>query len=81
MDTEPMNCPKCGGIMSQGYVPGEGLVTSQTTVIHWFPGIPIRSFLGGIKLKWFADKTPSATFRCDQCGFLESYARNEFALK
>jgi hypothetical protein len=50
---------------------------SAARVEHWAEGPPRRSFWWGTRA---ADKTlPVGTFRCATCGFLESYARAEFA--
>jgi hypothetical protein len=61
--------------MEQGFiidVTHGGLMVSQ-----WSPGAPRKSFWTGISV----DKkslVPIGTFRCLQCGLLESYARPEF---
>jgi hypothetical protein len=39
----------------------------------WCPGTPIRSFWVGLKLKK-GDVVPVVTYRCPNCGYLESYA-------
>jgi hypothetical protein len=39
----------------------------------WVDGAPERSFWTGLKLKGH-ERIPVTTFRCPQCGFLESYA-------
>jgi hypothetical protein len=46
-------------------------------VSHWAPGVPQRSFWTGTKLP--DGSVPIGAFRCASCGFLESYARPEFA--
>jgi hypothetical protein len=49
-------------------------------VINWVEGPPEKAF-------WVVTKVPTdrcipvGTFRCSSCGFLESYARPEFAAK
>jgi hypothetical protein len=40
---------------------------------EWVEGAPDPSFWTGIKLKG-KEKIPIATFRCQRCGYLESYA-------
>ena len=42
-------------------------------------GQPVSHFFRGLKLA--NEKLPIGTFRCQTCGFLESYAREEFAEK
>ncbi len=48
----------------------------------------MRQLLGGaikfpdlVKLQSNTERIPIATYRCQTCGFLESYAREEFAVK
>jgi hypothetical protein len=68
-------CPKCNGPMVQGFIMDNtqgGMMPSS-----WGSGEPQKSF-------WFVTKTPSetiavGTFRCSSCGYLESYAREEYA--
>ena len=69
-------CPKCKGEMIQGIVPdfGYGAVFGTS----WREGPPKKRFLGGIKVP--ARKgIPIATFRCNECGYLEFYSKDEFA--
>jgi hypothetical protein len=62
--------------MEQGFVSdnnyGHGFVN------HWVPGAPRKSFWFGLALPK-APQIPIGTFRCTACGFLECYARQEFA--
>ena len=74
---DPKQCPKCDGRMEQGFIldfaHGGARLVSQ-----WAPGEPHKSFWMGTKLP--EDKLiPIGTFRCESCGYLESYAREEFA--
>jgi hypothetical protein len=47
-------------------------------VSQWAAGAPVKSFWFGTQLP--EEKLiPIAAFRCASCGFLESYARDEFA--
>jgi predicted nucleic-acid-binding Zn-ribbon protein len=68
-------CPKCQGEMEQGFV----LEISQggRSVISWSSGQPKKSFFFGIKL-FEVKQIPIGTFRCKDCGYLESFARPEF---
>lgn len=79
MNTESIRCPKCHGMMVQGFIfdrEDGGL----RRVIDWVEGPPEKAF-------WTITKAPKekcipiGTFRCLSCGFLESYARPEFAAK
>src|SRR5205809_665268 len=75
----PQQCPKCGGGMEQGFMIDD-LGHASRLVSHWAAGAPVKSFWAGIQL---AEDTllPIGTYRCASCGFLESYARPEFAPK
>jgi Domain of unknown function (DUF6487) len=76
MSTTPQQCPKCNGQMEQGFVV-DNAHGGRVVVSHWAAGPPQKSF-------WFGTKLPDekllsiGTFRCTSCGFLESYARQEF---
>jgi len=76
MNTETSQCPKCNGEMVQGFIVDH--VHGGVVVTSWFAGAPKRSFWFGTKAPEF-EAIPIGTFRCSACGFLESYARPEFA--
>jgi hypothetical protein len=64
-------CPKCKEKMEQGFVVDYG--HGNTTVSHWSAGEPQRCFpWGGVIVK---DQRQITTYRCTECGYLESYAR------
>jgi hypothetical protein len=69
-------CPKCSGQMEQGFVLDN--THGARIVSQWAVGAPQKSFWTGTKLPDEA-LIPIGTFRCTSCGFLESYARPEFA--
>ncbi len=74
-------CPKCNGGMVQGFTCGrEGPNRILST---WEEGVPEKvGWLFRQVRKVPPDKSvPVAIFRCLACGFLESYARPEFAAK
>ena len=74
-------CPKCNGGMVQGFACGrEGPNRILST---WEEGVPEKvGWLFRQVRKVPPDKSvPVAIFRCLACGFLESYARPEFAAK
>lgn len=75
MSTQVTFCPKCNGEMQQGFVADTRPV--DAFVSFWTAGHPRRGFFG-LKLP---NRTPIATFRCQACGFLESYAKPEFDAK
>ena len=81
MSSGTNRCPKCNGEMVQGFTCGrEG---PNRVVSTWVEGAPEkvgRLFRQVRKVP--EDKCiPVGIFRCSACGFLESYARPEFAAK
>lgn len=65
------NCPKCDGNMSVGVLIDQTYGGAQAE--KWQPGEATASFWTGLK----QDKKTQlqvATWRCDKCGYLESYA-------
>ena len=83
-------CPKCAAQMTQGHVldrfQGETLPEFEhLSEARWVEGTPEtksrhESFFTecGFKSQKPEKAIPIGTFRCDTCGFLESYARVEF---
>ncbi len=72
---EIFSCTKCGGTMEQGFI----LEKSQGNhVSFWCKGPPEESWWAGLKA---TPGYPIGTFRCASCGYLESYARREFAAR
>lgn len=66
------NCPKCDGRMSEGFVIDEGYGVAHVST--WQGGEPRRSIWTGLKTSK-EDQAKISTWRCDRCGYLESYAR------
>ena len=64
-------CPKCQGSMTEGVVIDQS--ESGRGVAKWVEGPVEKSIWVGLKLK---GKKPieTRTYRCNRCGFLESYA-------
>jgi hypothetical protein len=83
MSVKPKVCPKCEGEMVRGFVTDHA-DGNAILVGSWVEGPPVKSFLGGIKLRslfWgtkVREQIPIGTFRCAVCGYLESYAQAEF---
>ena len=79
MSTEAIQCPKCNSVMVQGFI-FDREHAGLRRVINWVEGAPGKAF-------WTVTRVPEekcipvGTFRCSVCGFLESYARPEFAAK
>ena len=78
MADSPRDCPKCSGKMKQGFVVDHSYTTR--VVSKWAEGTPRKSFWTGTKLP-DEKPVPIGTFRCSSCGYLESYAREEFAAR
>jgi ssDNA-binding Zn-finger/Zn-ribbon topoisomerase 1 len=72
MPADVPRCPKCNHQMELGYV--ADVVRYSALQSSWTPGKPERRlFLGGIK--WHRrERIPIVSYRCANCGFLESYA-------
>jgi|HubBroStandDraft_2_1064218.scaffolds.fasta_scaffold4096351_1 hypothetical protein len=72
-ENEPAKvCAKCGGQMEEGYIPHR--VYGGAQVASWISGQPRKSFLSGIDLDGKYEMAIQ-TFRCLECGYLESYAK------
>jgi Domain of unknown function (DUF6487) len=65
-------CPKCGKEMHAGFVPDY----SDAVVLErrWFEGKFETRWLG-LRLRNKKFPVPVTTYRCNTCGYLESYAR------
>lgn len=69
-------CPKCQDDLVQGFVPDT--VLGETKVSVWSEGAPRKSFWRGTSGRQ-EERIPIGAFRCSHCGYLELYARGEFA--
>jgi hypothetical protein len=76
MSNTSQQCPKCNGQMERGFILDQ--VPGGQIVSRWIAGEPQKSFWTGIK-RPEEKGIPIGAFRCAACGFLESYARDEFA--
>lgn len=68
-----MNCPKCNAEMEEGYTLDRGHNDSPSSVETWVEGVPEKSFWSGLKTEGKM-KYEVSTYRCEGCGYLESYA-------
>lgn len=66
------NCIKCRTPMEPGFLLDN--THGGKTQSAWIEGEAVKSFWTGLDVKG-RQKIPVATFRCPQCGYLESYAR------
>ena len=72
-------CPKCGGEMEEGFIGDNNLTNVVASV--WIAGAPESSFWtgkAGVKVAGRA-KRRVQSFRCTNCGYLESFAAAEWA--
>ena len=69
------NCAKCRSRMVEGFIADytNGAILRPS---DWVEGEPVKSFWTGTKI---SDKQQYKvkTFRCENCGYLESYAAKE----
>ena len=65
-------CPKCQGRMSEGFAVDKGHYNAQD-LQTWVEGAPVKTFWRGLHTKGREAYTIS-TYRCERCGYLESYA-------
>jgi hypothetical protein len=72
MSPELTRCPKCKGEMEPGAIVARGPygIARPTS---WLSGEPEHGFWTGLKTRG-RDRLPTRTYRCRECGFLESYA-------
>lgn len=74
MDLKILKCVKCQGEMQEGFTLDN--VYGGSVPSNWVEGPPVKSF-------WTGTKTAGKkhyrirTFRCVNCGYLESYALTE----
>ncbi len=66
-------CPKCATAMAQGFVIDKGMRGGSISAPEWADGTPTPSFWSGLSLHG-RERHEVTTFRCPQCGYLESYA-------
>ena len=73
MSSKTIPCPKCDGPMEAGFILDKSHM-NVPTVSEWLEGEPEVSFWSGLKTK-NRERLAITTYRCERCGFLESYAR------
>jgi hypothetical protein len=71
MRQQPKQCSKCGGRMIDGFL--LDATESGHKAAKWVEGEPKKSFWLGLKLRG-TRQIEIATWRCERCGYLESYA-------
>ena len=83
MNQPDLKCSKCDGQMELGYIPD--YAHGAVLLGRWIRGRPNSSWLSIFdRLRIGAPSTltvPIGVHRCQSCGFLEFYAREEFLPK
>jgi hypothetical protein len=79
MMDQDLKCPKCQAEMVQGFIPDYAHGSSMEMVSSWVEGQPKKSFWSGLKNIPMQGGVPIAVFRCQDCGYLEFYAKSKFA--
>ena len=69
--SETSPCVRCQGTMEPGLLLDNAYLSSERQT--WVEGAPGHSFWTGVKTKGHR-KLSVVTYRCDRCGYLESYA-------
>ena len=72
MPSDRLECPKCGRRMQPGFLL-DSKHGDRRGATEWVEGLPEKSFWMGLKIKG-RQVLPVTAFRCERCGFVESYA-------
>jgi DNA-directed RNA polymerase subunit RPC12/RpoP len=67
-NTANNKCPKCGGEMEEGMI-ADGNSVGGYSIPQWGTGV------NGVIIKTVDNAHKVKSFRCKNCGFLESFAR------
>ena len=68
-------CARCSASMQRGFLFDRSHHDSGKAA-SWIEGAPERSFWGGTKTRGKA-RHPITAYRCERCGYVELYAREE----
>ena len=79
MASSSHQCPKCNSGMNRGFVI-DNTEGGGRRVTQWAAGPPRKSFWLGTKLP-DEDLVPIGAYRCSSCGYVELYARQDFAAR
>lgn len=67
-----LECPRCVRRLEPGFLLELG-DTNVRSVTHWVEGAPEKKLFSGLRTKG-RRVLPLTTYRCEKCGYLESYA-------
>ena len=70
-----LDCPRCSRRMHPGFLLEKGN-NDRMHVTQWVEGLPEKSFWSGLAIKG-RQQLAVTTFRCERCGYLESYASHD----
>lgn len=73
MSKKSLACPKCKGEMNEGFVLDRGDLEMRHPSL-WVAGAPEKSLWLGTKIEG-RESFQISSYRCEKCGYLESYAR------
>ena len=68
----PKTCHRCDGEMEVGFIFDH--VFGGSAQLGWGKGKPARSLMVGVVSSSGLDPYPITSYRCRECGLLESYA-------
>jgi hypothetical protein len=72
--TQPMTCPKCNGSMEPGFMLDRKDNWDSGLQASWVDGEPTpKTSFGRMNLEG-RERMPVTTYRCQGCGYLESFA-------
>lgn len=76
---KPAQCPKCNGTFQEGFI-ADNTFPAKVIPAIWVEGSPEASAWSGKGSAKVAGKAKRRvqTFRCLECGYLESYATDEW---
>jgi DNA-directed RNA polymerase subunit RPC12/RpoP len=72
MNDRRLACPRCSSSLEPGVLLDKG-DNNRPNTVEWLKGTAEYSFWTGIKKKG-REVLPVRTYRCERCGYLESYA-------
>ena len=73
--SEQLACPKCRNEMQEGFIL-EYATNASASASRWVEGAPVKALLFGVRTA-HKEQHPIQSFRCQSCGYLESYAKGE----
>ena len=73
--SEQLACPKCRNEMQEDFIL-EYATNASASASRWVEGAPVKALLFGVRTA-HKEQHPIQSFRCQSCGYLESYAKGE----